>query len=179
MKKIKLPLEKSVIRNLKAGQALLLSGTIYTARDAAHKALAELLKKKKRLPIPLRNEIIYYTGPTPAPPGKPIGSCGPTTSSRMDCFTVPLLKKGLKGMIGKGNRSKEVQHAIKKFKAVYFTATGGAGALLSRKIKKMKLVSFAELGPEAIYELSVENFPVIVAIDSRGRNIYEAGRKRK
>ena len=173
MKRLNLPITKSVRRNLKAGDAVLLSGTVYTVRDAAHKKLQALINGNKRLPIPVKNGIIYYAGPTPAPPGRAIGSCGPTTSSRMDVFTPALLKKGLGGMIGKGERSKSVKQAIKKYGAVYFIATGGAGALLSKRIKKAKCVSLKHLGPEAIYSLEVEDFPVIVAVDSKGRSIYQ------
>ena len=173
MRKIKLPLKKSVRSKLKAGERVLLSGIIFTARDTAHKRLAERVRKKRRIPVALADGIVYYTGPAPAPPGKVIGSCGPTTSSRMDPFTLPLLKKGLGGMIGKGNRSGSIQKAIKRFGAVYFVAIGGAGALLSKKIKRKRILCFKELGPEAIYELEVKDFPVIVGIDSKGRNIYE------
>ena len=136
------------------------------------KVLFEMINKKRPLPMPLKDEVLYYCGPTPAFDDKAIGSCGPTTSSRMDPFTLPLLRKGLGGMIGKGNRSTDIQRAIKKFNAVYFIATGGAGALLSKKIIKNKTLCFKELGPEAIYEIEVKDFPVIVAIDSRGRNIF-------
>ena len=173
MKRIRLPLTQSAIKKLKAGDEVLLRGALYTARDAAHKRLVEIAKKGKRLPIPLKDETIYYVGPTPAMPGRPIGSCGPTTSSRMDLFTIPLLNRGLSGMIGKGRRSKEVISAIKKHNGVYFVAVGGAGAFLAKRVKKATCVAFCELGPEAIYLLEVEDFPVIVAIDSKGRNIYE------
>ena len=179
MKRIILPLSKSVRTKLKIGEKVFLCGTIYTARDAAHKRLVDLIKKKQKLPLDLKNSIIYYAGPTPPPPGKVIGSCGPTTSSRMDPFTLPLLKKGLTAMIGKGTRSTDIQRAIKTFSAVYFVALGGAGALLSKKIKKSKVLCFRELGPEAIYKLKVEDFPVIVGIDSNGRNIYERRRKKQ
>jgi len=179
MKRIILPLSKSVRTKLKIGEKVFLCGTIYTARDAAHKRLVDLIKKKQKLPIDLKNSIIYYAGPTPPPPGKIIGSCGPTTSSRMDPFTLPLLKKGLIAMIGKGTRSTDIQKAIKRFSAVYFVALGGAGALLSKKIKKSEILCFRELGPEAIYKLEVEDFPVIVGIDSSGRNIYERRRKKQ
>ena len=173
MKRINLPITKSNRKKLKVGEAVLLSGTVYTARDAAHKNLQALIDGNKSLPVPIKDEIIYYAGPTPAPPGRAIGSCGPTTSSRMDVFTPALLKKGLGGMIGKGERSKSVKQAIKKYGAVYFIATGGAGALLSKRIKKAKCVSLKHLGPEAIYSLEVEDFPVIVAVDSKGRSIYQ------
>jgi len=173
MKSLKLPLKDSDIRSLKAGESLLLSGKIYTARDAVHKILVGLIKNKRRLLISLRGITIYYCGPTPAPPGRVIGSCGPTTSARMDAFTPILLKTGVKAMIGKGRRSKYVKEAIKKYRAVYFLAPAGCGALLSRRVKKKRLVAYEDLGPEAIYELEVENFPVIVGIDSKGKDIFE------
>ena len=168
-----LPLGKKRIRALKVGEQVLLSGRLYTARDMAHKRLTEMIKRREELPISLKDEVLYYCGPTPPPPDRIIGSCGPTTSSRMDPFTIPLLKKGLSGMIGKGERSKEVRQAIKRFKAVYFITTGGVGALLSQKVNKMTVVAFRELGTESIHELEVKDFPVTVAIDARGRDIYE------
>ncbi len=168
-----LPLDKKKRETLKAGEHLLLSGRLYTARDMAHKRLAEMMEKSHPLPISLKDEILYYCGPTPPPPGRVIGSCGPTTSSRMDPFTIPLLEKGLGGMIGKGGRSKEVREAIKRYKAVYFITTGGVAALLSQTVKKMSVVAFHELGTESIYELEVKDFPVTVAIDTKGRDIYE------
>ncbi len=173
MIKIELPLNKKTRCALRTGMEVLISGTLYTARDMAHKRLIEMIRSGKRLPIPLKDEVLYYCGPTPPPPGKVIGSAGPTTSSRMDPFTLPLLKKGLGGMIGKGRRSEEVRKMIKRFKAVYFVATGGAGALLSQKIKRMSVAAFRDLGAEAIYELEVKAFPALVAIDSRGEDIYE------
>jgi fumarate hydratase subunit beta len=173
MIKIDLPLNKKKREALKAGQRALISGKLYTARDMAHKRIQGLLDGGSELPIPLRDEIIYYCGPTPPPPGKAIGSCGPTTSSRMDAFTPSLLKRGLGGIIGKGERSQDVRKAIKKHKAVYFIATGGAGALISQKVKKMSVVAFRDLGTEAIHELIVEDLPVTVAIDAKGRDIYE------
>jgi len=157
---------------LKVGDKIFFSGTIYTARDQAHKRLAEAIKKGQRLPIDLKGAIIYYCGPTKTPKGKVIGSCGPTTSSRMDEFTPILLKAGLAGMIGKGSRSQEVIRAIKKYKAVYFLTYAGCGALLSKYVKKAKLVAYRDLGPEAIYQLEVKDFPLIVGIDTRGGNIY-------
>ncbi|MCX5715508.1 MAG: Fe-S-containing hydro-lyase [Candidatus Omnitrophica bacterium] len=172
MRKIYLPLSKETIEDLRIGDEVLLTGTIYTARDQAHKRFFELLKKNKKLPVDLKAQTIYYCGPTAARPGNAIGSCGPTTSSRMDAFTPALLKTGLKGMIGKGSRSKEVISAIKKYKAVYFLAVGGAGAYLSKKVKRARVAVFKDLGPEAVYELSVKDFPVIVGIDSTGRSIY-------
>jgi fumarate hydratase subunit beta len=157
----------------KAGDAVLFSGVIYTARDQAHKRLAEAIRKGRKLPLSLSGQIIYYCGPTKTPPGRPIGSCGPTTSARMDEFTPDLLKIGLRGMIGKGSRSKEVAAAIKKYQAVYFLTYAGCGALLSRFVKSARPVAYKELGPEAIYRLEVQDFPLIVAIDSKGRSIYK------
>ena len=160
------------INSLKAGQELLFSGTIYTARDQAHKRLVEAISKGKKTPINLKGAIIYYCGPTAAAKGKIIGSCGPTTSSRMDAFTPALLKAGVKAMIGKGGRSKEVAAAIKKHKAVYFVTYAGCGALISKYVKKAKFAAYKDLGPEAILKLEVENFPLIVAIDINGRSVY-------
>ena len=173
MIKINLPLNKNKRTSLKAGQKVLLSGRLYTARDMSHKKFFEIISKKRPLPMSLKDEVLYYCGPTPAFGDKAIGSCGPTTSSRMDPFTIPLLKRGLGGMIGKGRRSEEVRRAIKRFKSVYFIATGGIGALLSKKIKRASVIAFRELGTEAIYELEVEDFPVTVAIDTKGRDVYE------
>jgi len=173
MIKAKLPLYRKKRRLLKRGQRLLLCGKLYTARDMAHKRLIEMIRERRSLPISLRDQTLYYCGPTPPPPGKAIGSCGPTTSSRMDPFTIPLLKKGLGVMIGKGGRSPDIRAAIKRYKGVYLIATGGTGALLSAKVNKASLAAFGDLGPEAIYELEVEGFPVIVAIDSKGRDIYD------
>jgi len=172
MKKINTPLEKGEIKNLRVGDEVLLSGVIYTARDQAHKRLLDALKQNKRLPLALKNAVIYYCGPTKTPKGKIIGSCGPTTSSRMDRFTTPLLKAGLRGMIGKGGRAREVIRAIKKYKAVYFLAYAGCGALLAKYVKEAKPVAYKELGPEAIYKLEVKDFPLIVGIDTAGRSIY-------
>ena len=161
------------INTLKAGQEFLLSGTIYTARDQAHKRLAEAIKAGKKLPIELKDAIIYYCGPTQTPKGKVIGSCGPTTSSRMDAFTPLLLVKGLKAMIGKGDRSKEVREAIKKHKGIYFITYAGCGALLSKCVKEAKIVAYGDLGPEAILKLEIKDFPLIVAIDANGGSIYD------
>jgi len=162
------------INTFAVGQELLFSGTIYTARDQAHKRLAEAIKKRSRLPFELKNSIIYYCGPTKTPKGKGkvIGSCGPTTSSRMDEFTPLLLKHGLRGMIGKGSRSPEVRDAIKKYKGIYFLTYAGCGALLSKYIKSAKTVAYGDLGPEAILKLEVKDFPLIVAIDAFGGSIY-------
>ncbi len=173
MKKINTPLVKKDIEKLKVGEEILLSGIIYTARDQAHKRLAEAINKNKKTPIDLNGQIIYYCGPTLAPRGKIIGSCGPTTSSRMDEFTPALLKKGVLAMIGKGRRSGQVIQAIKKYKAVYFLTYAGCGALLSKYVKKNKPVAYKDLGPEAIYKLEVRDFPLIVGIDTRGRSIYD------
>jgi len=173
MQKINLPLTEKQVKDLKVGEEVLLSGTIYTARDQAHKKLAELIRKSQKLSLDLKNAIIYYCGPTRTPKRKVIGSCGPTTSSRMDEFTPLLLKAGLRAMIGKGNRSKEVIQAIKKYKGIYFITLAGCGALLASKVKRAKPLAFKNLGPEAIYQLEVQDFPLIVAVDSRGKSIYD------
>ncbi|MGQ9823791.1 MAG: Fe-S-containing hydro-lyase [Desulfotomaculales bacterium] len=176
--KITPPLTEEDVMRLKAGQQVLISGRIYTGRDAAHKKIIELLTAGKQLPIDLKGQIIYYVGPAPAKPGQVIGSAGPTTSGRMDTYTPELLAAGLKGMIGKGTRSKEVKEAIKKYKAVYFAAVGGAGALIARKIKGARVVAYPELGAEAIYELEVEDFPAFVVNDVYGSDLYEEGRQK-
>lgn len=172
-KKINAPLDMETVNTLKAGDYVYISGTIYTARDAAHKRMYESILSGNDIPMDLKNNIIYYLGPTPAKPGMVIGSAGPTTSSRMDKYTPLLLEKGLKGMIGKGKRSKEVVEAMKKEKAVYFAAIGGAGALLSKCIKKSEVIAYDDLGTEAVRRLEVEDFPSIVVIDSEGNNLYE------
>ena len=180
MKKLSMPLSQKDIDSLKAGDEVLLTGTIHTARDAAHKRLHDMHESGKKLPIDLSKMVIYYAGPTPAPKGMAIGACGPTTSSRMDPFTPELINLGLKVMIGKGGRSESVRTAIKKHGCVYFLATGGLGALLSTKIKKAEAILFQDLGPEAIHKLEVEDFPLIVGIDSKGRDIYgKAGWKKE
>lgn len=171
--KIKTPLEKDVISSLKAGDEVLLSGVIFTARDAAHKRFHDLIVRGKPIPLNLKNAVIYYSGPTPPRPNAIIGSCGPTTSSRMDPFTPELLQLGLGGMIGKGDRSEEVKRAIKKYKSVYFLAVGGIGALLSNKVKMAQPILFKDLGPEAIYKMEVVDFPLTVGIDSKGNGIYD------
>ena len=176
MKKIQTPFTREDARTLKAGDACLITGVIYTARDAAHKRLCELLAKKQPLPIDMENAIIYFVGPTPAKPGQVIGSAGPTTSYRMDAYSPDLIAIGQTGMIGKGKRSPEVIDAMKKHGAVYFGATGGCGALLSKCIKKSEIVAYEDLGAEAIRRLEVEDFPVTVIIDSEGNNLYETGR---
>lgn len=175
-KYINAPLTYKEIKNLKSGDYVYITGTIYTARDAAHKRLFESMRDGKDIPMKLENNIIYYMGPSPARDGRPIGSAGPTTSSRMDKYTPLLLNSGLKGMIGKGKRSEEVIQSIVKNKAVYFAAVGGAGALLSKAIKKSTIIAYDDLGTEAIRKLEVENFPVIVVIDSYGNNLYESVR---
>ena len=170
--KLTLPLTKEKVHTLKAGTAVYLTGTIYTARDAAHKRLIRWINEEKELPFDLQDSVIYYVGPTPAMPGQIIGSAGPTTSSRMDHYSPTLLDLGLKGMIGKGGRSKEVIRSMKKNHAVYFAAVGGAAALLSQHIKKCEVIAFEDLGPEAIHRLEVEDFPVIVAIDCQGESLF-------
>lgn len=174
--KIKAPMTTDVARTLRAGDSCLISGVIYTARDAAHKRLCELLDAGKELPIDLTDSIIYFVGPTPAKPGQAIGSAGPTTSYRMDAYSPALIAQGLTGMIGKGKRGPEVIAAMKEHGAVYFGAIGGCGALLSKCIKKAQIVAYEDLGAEAIRRLEVEDFPVIVVIDSCGNNLYETGR---
>ena len=169
---IKTPLTVDIRKRLRAGDEVLLTGTMLTARDAAHKRLCDTLKKGRPLPLNLKDAVIYYCGPTPARPGRVIGSCGPTTSSRMDPFTEDLIELGLGGMIGKGGRSGEVRSAIKKYKCVYFLATGGIGALLSTKVKSAKVILYSDLGPEAIHKLEVKDFPLLVGIDSRGKCLY-------
>jgi len=161
------------INDYRAGTKIELSGTIYTARDQAHKRLTELLTDNKQLPIQLQNSCIYYCGPCPNAPDKIVGSCGPTTSSRMDIYTPAMLDNGVKILIGKGKRSKEVFDSIQKNKAVYLIATGGVGALIAEKVKSFKLIAFEDLGPEAIYEIKVENFPLIVGIDCKGNSLFE------
>jgi fumarate hydratase subunit beta len=172
------PLKDEDLEKLKIGQQVLISGKIYTGRDAAHKKLVELLDQGLDLPIDLKGQIIYYVGPAPAKPGKPIGSAGPTTSGRMDAYTPRMLAQGLKGMIGKGMRTEEVKEAIKKYKAVYMAAVGGAGALIAKRIKEAKVVAYPELGAEAIYELIVEDYPAIVVNDIYGGDLYIEGRQK-
>lgn len=171
--KITTPLTKEKIIGLKAGDEVLLSGVIFTARDAAHKKFGDMLDRGKRLPINLEDAVIYYAGPTPARRGRPIGACGPTTSSRMDEFTPALLKLGLRGMVGKGDRSGDVRKAIVKYGCVYFIAAGGLGALLSTKVKSCRPILFRDLGTEAIHKLEVKDFPLIVGIDAKGRDVYD------
>ena len=176
MVKITTPLTREAVRNLKAGDSCLISGVIYTARDAAHKRLCELVAEGKELPLDVKDAIIYFVGPTPAKPGQAIGSAGPTTSYRMDAYSPTLIKEGLTGMIGKGKRGPEVIDAMKECGAVYFGAIGGCGARLSKCIKKAEVIAYEDLGAEAIRRLEVEDFPAIVIIDSEGNNLYETGK---
>lgn len=171
-KKINLPITDENIKNLKAGDSVLLTGTIITGRDAAHKRLFELLEQGKPLPVDLRGEVIYYVGPAPAKPGYAVGPAGPTSSYRMDKYTPALLDLGLRGMIGKGARSQEVIDSIVKNKAVYFAAIGGAAALIAKSIKQEELLCYEDLGTEAVRRYTVEDFPCVVAIDCEGNNVY-------
>jgi fumarate hydratase subunit beta len=170
------PLDSQVIEKLKAGDQVSITGVIYTARDAAHKRLIEALDRGEELPLDLRGQTLYFMGPSPAKPGQVIGAAGPTTSGRMDSYSPRLMAVGLKGMIGKGSRSQEVKEAIKKHKAVYFAAIGGAGALIARTIKKAEVVACEDLGAEAIMRLEVENFPVTVVNDAHGGDLYQEGK---
>jgi len=174
---INTPITGEKLRELKAGDSILLTGTVYTARDAAHKRLVELLEQNQPLPFDIEGQVIYYVGPTPAKEGQPIGSAGPTTSSRMDAYTPALLEKGLKGMIGKGERSLEVVEAMIKCKAVYFAAIGGAAALMAKCVKASEIVAYEDLGAEAVRKLYVEDLPLIVTIDSEGNNFYHLGQE--
>lgn len=173
--KITTPFTHEKVRELKAGDSCLITGTIYTARDAAHKRLCELIAEDKPLPLDVKDSIIYFVGPTPAKPGEAIGSAGPTTSYRMDAYSPDLIKLGQTGMIGKGKRGPKVIEAMKEYGSVYFGAIGGCGALLSKCIKKAEVIAYDDLGAEAIRKLEVEDFPVIVVIDSQGNNLYELG----
>ena len=174
-KHIQAPFDDITARSLKAGDQVLISGTIIAARDAAHKRMVETLDKGEKLPIDLHGAVIYYVGPSPAKPGKPIGSAGPTTSGRMDSYTPTLIQQGLKGMIGKGYRKEEVVNAMKEYGVPYLVAIGGAGALIAKSIKKYTILAYEDLGAEAIAAIEVENFPAIVAIDCAGNNYYEQG----
>jgi len=171
------PLSDEDIQKLKCGDVVNLSGTIYTARDAAHKRLVDLIEEGKDLPFDLKGSVIYFVGPTPPKPGDPIGSAGPTTSYRMDSYSPTLLAHGQKGMIGKGKRNQAVRDACKEYKGVYFGATGGAGALLGKQIKSAEVIAYPELGPEAVRKLEVDGFPVTVVNDMYGCDLYEEGRK--
>ena len=175
--RITAPMSREEVRKLRAGDSCLITGTIYTARDAAHKRLCELIANGEDLPFDVENAFIYYVGPTPAKPGQVIGSAGPTTAYRMDAYSPALIARGQTGMIGKGFRSKEVVDAMKEHGAVYFGAIGGCGALLSECIKKSEVIAYEDLGAEAIRKMEVKDFPVTVVIDSRGNNLYETGRK--
>jgi len=176
--RLRTPLSDKDVERLKTGDRVLITGVIYTGRDAAHKRLFDLLRDGKDLPFDIRGQIIYYVGPTPSKPDHVFGSAGPTTSYRMDAYSPTLIEKGLKGMIGKGMRSDAVKEAMKKFKAIYFAATGGAGALLAKRVKKAEVVAYEDLGPEAIRRLEVEDLPVIVINDVRGNDLYIEGEKR-
>lgn len=175
MRKIQTPLTAEAARSLAAGDRVLLTGTIYTARDAGHKRLTEAISRGEELPLPLQDAVIFYVGPTPARPGEVIGSAGPTTSYRMDPYTPLLLAHGLRGMIGKGLRSQEVIAALKQHSAVYFAAVGGAGALLAERITAAEVIAYEDLGAEALRKLEVKDFPLVVAIDATGRDLYQEG----
>lgn len=177
IKRISTPLTDEKVKDLKVGDSILLSGVIYTARDAAHKRLVELLDEGKELPIDIKDSIIYFVGPSPTKPGYAIGSAGPTTSYRMDAYSPRLLELGLKGMIGKGKRNKDVVDSMIKNTAVYFGAIGGAAALIARSITKCDIVAYEDLGAEAIRRLEIKDMPLTVVIDSEGNNLYEIGRK--
>jgi fumarate hydratase subunit beta len=175
-KKVTLPLTEKTLEELKAGDNLLLSGVLYVARDAAHRRMTETLDRGEPLPFDIKGQTLYYMGPSPAPPGRVIGSAGPTTSTRMDSYTPRLLAAGLKGIIGKGVRSKEVKDAMKKHKAVYLAAIGGVGALISKSIIKSEIVAYPDLGPEAVLRLEVKDFPVTVINDIHGGDLYVEGK---
>ncbi len=170
------PLSEEVVGSLDAGDEVLISGIIYTARDAAHKRMIDALNRGEELPFPIEGALLYYVGPTPAPPGRPIGSAGPTTSYRMDPFTPRLIELGLKATMGKGKRSAQVIEACKEHSAVYLAATGGIGALISQRIVSAEIIAYPDLGPEAVRKLEVRDFPAIVVIDSKGNDLYEIGR---
>ena len=172
------PLTVGDVESLRAGDRVTITGIVYTARDAAHRRLLELIDAGKELPIPIEGQVIYYVGPSPAPPGRVIGAAGPTTSYRMDPFAPKLLERGLKAMIGKGKRSKEVIEAMVRHKGVYLAAIGGAGALMAQAVKAARVVAYDELGPEAIRELKVERLPVVVVNDTLGNDLYQEGQKR-
>jgi fumarate hydratase subunit beta len=176
--RIKTPVTDDVIDSLRAGDKVFISGFLLTGRDAAHKKLIDLIREGKDLPVDIRGQFIYYVGPTPARPGRPIGSAGPTTSYRMDSYTPILHARGLKGTIGKGQRSEEVREALKRYKAVYLAAVGGAGALISMSIVESEVVAYPELGPEAIYRLKVKDFPCLVIYDVYGGDLYAEGKRK-
>ncbi len=175
--RIETPVTDEVIANLRTGDRIFITGYLYTGRDSAHKKLIELINEGKELPIDIKGQFIYYVGPTPARPGKPIGSAGPTTSYRMDSFAPILHSLGLKGTIGKGSRGDEVKESLKKYKAVYLAAVGGAGALISQSIEESEVIAYPELGPEAIRRVKVKDFPCIVINDIYGGDLYEEGKK--
>jgi len=175
--RLETPLTDEVVKNLKAGDKVSFYGTLYTARDTAHKRLVEAMDRNESLPFDLEGQVIYYVGPSPAKPGKVIGSAGPTTSYRMDPYAERLMEQGVKGMIGKGKRSQEVVEAIKKHKCVYFAAVGGAAALIAESIKAVEIIAYEDLGPEAIRKLEVENFQAIVINDVNGNDLYEMGKE--
>jgi len=171
------PLEEDTVLKLRAGQWVRISGVVYGARDAAHKRMVAALSRGEPLPIPLRNQVVYYVGPAPAKPGHPIGPAGPTTSGRMDPYTIPLLEQGVRGFVGKGYRSDEVKRGLVQYRAVYFATIGGAAALLTRHIRQSRAVAYTDLGPEAIYEFVFEDFPAIVVNDAYGGDAYLSGRR--
>ncbi len=175
--RISTPLDDDTVVQLKSGDNLLINGIIYTGRDAAHKRLVDLLEKGEPLPFDISGQIIYFVGPTPARPGRPVGSAGPTTSYRMDAYSPELIAQGLKGMIGKGARSQEVLNAMQKYKCVYMAAVGGAGALISQSIKSSEVIAYEDLGPEAIRKMKVEDFPAVVVNDVLGNDLYREGVK--
>ncbi len=174
-KQVTAPLTDEAVKSLKCGDMVNISGIIYTGRDAAHKIMVETLDAGEQLPVDWDGQVIYYAGPTPAKPGKVIGSCGPTTSGRMDAYSPRMMEQGLKGMIGKGPRSKEVVDAMKEHGVVYFAAIGGAAALIADSVKECEVIAYDDLGPEAVRRLRVENYPCIVVIDAQGNNLYEQG----
>ncbi|WP_318507110.1 Fe-S-containing hydro-lyase [Bacillus sp. T3] len=178
IKHLTTPLTYDQVKDLKAGDQVSITGVIYSARDAAHKNMVDALNAGESMPIDVTDQVIYYAGPTPAKPGKPIGSCGPTTSGRMDAYSPTMMEQGLRGMIGKGPRSKEVIESMKKNGAVYFAAIGGAAALIADTIKKVDIVAYPDLGPEAIRRMEIENYPCIVAVDCEGNDLYEIGVKK-
>jgi len=174
-RRITTPLDEELVRNLRAGEAIVLSGTLLTGRDAAHRRMVDLLNAGKPLPFSITDEVIYYVGPTPAPPGRVIGAAGPTTAYRMDAFAPLLIEHGLRGMIGKGQRSETVKHAMAKWGAIYFSAVGGIGALISRCIKEASVIAWEDLGAEAVRRLVVEDLPLVVATDCHGGDLYVTG----
>ena len=177
-RRVSTPLNEDVVQQLRSGDKVLINGTIYTGRDAAHKRLVALLEKGEALPFDIQGQIIYFVGPTPARPGRPVGSAGPTTSYRMDAYSPQLIAQGLKGMIGKGARSPEVIEAMKKYKCVYMVAVGGAGALIAQSIKKSEVIAYEDLGPEAVRRMEVKDFPAVVVNDILGNDLYSEGVKK-